>query len=104
MVNWIISECSELGIIGWEYYPLRIMQVIKIWPKNQMIFTQTSIHTRDWGACIYQGFWDRNGLLNPVEKNRPSVGYKKLMPSSWQQRENKIRQKGLENTWTLLEK
>ena len=51
--------------------PLRIVQEIKIWSYNQMVYAQNRIRPREWDVQSSLGFKDTNRSPNPGYKTRP---------------------------------
>ena len=84
MINYIISKCRKLGQkeyktwLGGEYYPLRIVQEIEIWPYYQMVYAETRISSGKCEAQNSLGFWDTNRSPNAGQKTRSSNKKKRI--------------------------
>ena len=80
-INHIINKCSKLEQKSkrldttWEGDSPGIVQEIKIWPWEQMVYAQLRISLGEWET--FMGFWDTNGSLILGQTTRPSVGQKK---------------------------
>ena len=56
-----------------------IVQEVKIWPYEQMVYAQPRICPGEWDAQTSQGFWDINGSPNLGPTTRPSDCQQKQM-------------------------
>ena len=48
-----------------------IVQEIKLWPCELMVYAQARIRPGEWDKQTPQGFWDTNGLPNLGQTTRP---------------------------------